>query len=218
MKKKIHAVITGDLVNSTGIEGNYKNVLNDITNDIRQYQQLDFMLEVYRGDSFQGLNTDPAKALLIRILIRTGLRRNTRGKSLENIWDARISIGIGTISNFEISTDTRIGSLDGEAFVRSGQTLDNMKKEGTLLKITTHDTQLNHEFAAICPLVDAIISRWSTAQAEAVYFYLLRNLTQKEIGKLLNASQRAIGKRLEVSHIDNLKPFFTRYKELIIWK
>lgn len=218
MENKIYAVITGDLVDSTGIEANYKNALNDIANNIRQYQLPNFIFDVYRGDSFQALVSEPGKALLISMIIRTGLRRNTRGVGLENIWDARISIGLGTIKNIEISQDKSISSLDGEAFLRSGRMLDTMKKEGALLKITTGNDQLNKEFVAICPLVDTIIGRWSTAQAEALYLYLLRNLTQKEIGKLLNASQRAIGKRLEASHIENLKPFIARFKEVSSWK
>jgi hypothetical protein len=215
MDKKIYAVITGDIVNSSGISGLYANELNKITNDIKKYQQQNFILEIYRGDSFQALVTDPTKAILISILIRTGLRRNSRGKSIENIWDARISIGIGPIRNSEMTESIKIGTLDGEAFVRSGKNLDKMKKEGSLLKINTGDSQLDQEFSAICPLVDAIISRWSIAQAEAVYLYLLRNLTQKEIGNLLNTSQRAISKRLEVSNIEKLKPFFTRFIEII---
>lgn len=219
MDKKIYAVVTGDIVNSSSIRGNYTRELNNVTNDIKQYQLPDFILEIYRGDSFQALITDPAKAILISILLRTGLRRNTQGRSLENIWDARISIGIGSIENFEITKNIKIGTFDGEAFVLSGKSLDTMKKDGSLLRINTGDPQLNQEFSAICPLIDSIIGRWSVAQAEAVYLYLLRNLTQKEIGNLLNTSQRAIGKRLEVSNIEKFKPFFTRFIEIIQkWK
>ncbi len=218
MEKKVYAVITGDLVDSTTIKGDYKGILEKIANDIIKYQADDFIFIIYRGDSFQGLVIDPAKALLLGILIRAGLRRNTRGKGLEEIWDARIAIGIGTVENLKLKPKPQLGALDGEAFVRSGRTLDSMKGKGALLNICTGDQQLDDEFAAICPLADTLISRWSTAQAEAIYLYLLENITQNEIGKHFGISQRAISKRLETSSIEDMKPFFERYENVIAWK
>jgi hypothetical protein len=218
MEKDNFAVITGDVVNSSKIEGDYAKVLNDIAKDIIQYQNPEFIFEIYRGDSFQGLVTEPGKALLLSLIIRAGLRRNTRGKNLESIWDARISIGIGKVKNLKLTAETKIGTLDGEAFILSGKAMDKMKNENSLIKISTSDDQFNKEFAAVCPLIDVITGRWSTAQAEAVYIYLLRNLTQKEIGNLLNTSQRAISKRLETSSIEKIKPVLFHFNELILWK
>lgn len=218
MKKDIYAVITGDLVDSTAIRGNYKKALYQIAEDIKAHQVADLLFDIYRGDSFQALIPDPIQALQATILFRAGLRRNTRGKGLEKIWDARIAIGTGTINNLNPNTETPIGLLDGEAFIRSGISLDTMKAEGVLLKITTGDEMLDGEFKAACYLADTIIGRWSVPQADAVYLYLLENLTQKEIGKRLHKSQRAISKRLEFASIDNLMPFVKRYKQVIEWK
>jgi len=62
------------------------------------------------------------------------------------------------------------------------------------------------------------MNRWTTSQSEAIYLYLLQEKTQKEIGKALNTSQRAISKRFESASLQSMTPFFNRYKEVIKWK
>lgn len=218
MRQKIYAVITGDMVNSTAIKNNYHTVLQEIADDIKNHQAPDFIFDVYRGDSFQALINDPAKALLISIIFRAGIRRKSRGTSLNDVWDARLAIGIGPVKNFKINPNIKLGALDGEAFTRSGRTLDAMKNEGTLLKITTGEEQIDKEFAAICPLADTIISHWTTAQAEAIYLYLLKDMTQRDIGNQLKISQRAISKRLESSNLESMSQFLIRFKEIMEWK
>ncbi len=218
MDNKNYAVITGDIVDSTGIQGDYKEILEGIASDIQKHQDKGFRFEIYRGDSFQGLITDPVQALKIGILYRAGLRRYTKGNSVENIWDARIAIGIGTIKDVDTTIDLKLNSADGEAFVRSGRSLNSMKHEGLQLKICTGDQTLDDEFTAVCPLLDAIIGRWTTSQAEAVYMQLLEGITQEEIGRRLGISQRASGKRLESSTIYGMKQYFNRYNKVIEWK
>ena len=218
MDDKNYAVITGDLVDSSGIEDDYKEILAGIASDIVKHQDEEFKFDIYRGDSFQGLITNPTQALKISILFRAGLRRYSKGNSVENIWDARIAIGIGKIKYIDSRTEQKLNSADGEAFVRSGRTLDAMKNEDQQIRICTGDQKLDDEFAAVCPLLDAIIGRWTTSQAEAVYMQLLEGITQEEIGRRLDISQRASGKRLELSNIDGMKQFFRRYKNLIEWK
>lgn len=220
MKIHIHAVLTGDIVRSTSIEADYKEKLLEISGDIKDHVEDSFQLEIYRGDSFQGIVVDPLNALRISLLIRGGLRRYSRKntKSIDSAWDARISIGIGGINNLKKMKKEQIGILDGDAFVRSGKALDGMKGEKSLLKITTGIEELDDEFYASCALADAIVSRWSVEQAEAIYLYLLENLTQEEIGKRLEISQRAVGKRMMAGNMDNLKKFLERYQTAIEWK
>ncbi|MEL7002407.1 MAG: SatD family protein [Bacteroidota bacterium] len=217
--EKVYAVITGDIVASTAIERDYKQILHAIVEDIRREQEKGFVFEIFRGDSFQALVSDPTKAVLIAILIRAGLRRYARGNNLDDAWDARVALGIGTVSNLDISDQTKLGTSDGEAFLRSGRTLDGMKSERALLKITTGDEQLDSEFSSICPLVDVIISKWSTVQAEVVYLNLLKSEpTQTKIGEMLGKSQKAVSKSIDTSNIESMKPFFERYQQLIQWK
>lgn len=102
--------------------------------------------------------------------------------------------------------------------MRSGRTLDAMKKEGNRLKVSTGEEQTDKEFEASCQLADTIISRWTTSQAEAIYISLLKRKTQKETGDELKTTQRAISKRLESANLHSMTPFLNRYKEVIEWK
>jgi hypothetical protein len=220
MDAKIHAVLTGDVVRSTSIEADYNEKLQDIAEEIRRHVDRSLQMEIYRGDSFQGVVIDPQKALEVSMLMRAGLRRNSRmgGAAMDDIWDARISIGIGTIDKTKQDRKTKVGLLGGDAFVRSGKALDSMKKDKALLKITTGANELDDEFYASCAMADAIIGRWSIEQSEAIYLYLLENLTQEEIGKRLDISQRAVGKRMTTGNIDSIRKFIERYKKAIKWK
>jgi len=213
-KGNIHAIITGDLISSSAINRDFHQTLQSIPDDIKKNYD-GFLFDVFRGDSFQALVKEPEDALLLGVIFRAGLRRYSRSSSVNDAWDARISIGIGPI---EINRKGKLGEMTGKAFVRSGQSLDNMKRAGSRLKITTGDEQSDKEFAAICPLADTIMNRWTTSQSEAIYLYLLEKKTQSEIGKTLNTTQRAISKRLESANLQSLTHFFKRYREVIKWK
>ena len=215
MKKRKYAVITGDIVDSTIIAANYQDVLHAIAGDIDRYVAQESIFEIFRGDSFQMLIRAPKKALLVGLLFRVGMRRYSNGSVLEDAWDARVSVGVGSINEAKLAKNAPLGTLDGEAFLRSGRTLDQMKPEGAFLKITTGVDSVDQALNVCTSLADALIARWSTTQAEALYLYLLRDLTQKEIGSLLKVSQRAIGLRLESAQFHNLQPFL-RYFEKII--
>ncbi len=211
----VYAVITGDVVDSTKTERNYRSILESITNDIQQHHDPTFRLEMYRGDSFQALIQNPREGLFILLLIKAGLRRHTNkqdSRSIETVLDARMSLGIGNVTgNGKVS----LGELDGQAFVRSGRTLEKMKGEGLRLSITTGNTVLDNEFRATCPLIDALANRWNTKQAEAIYHYFLTSITQEELGEKLNISQRGAGKRLETSNIGPIELYNKRFSELI---
>lgn len=211
---KIHAVITGDIIRSSAIDKDFQGALHIIAGDIKEHYT-GFLFDVFRGDSFQALVRQPEDALLLSVILRAGLRRYSRGSSVNDAWDARISIGVG---HTEIKNNVNLGEMTGEAFVRSGQSLDKMKKEGSRLKITTGDEETDKEFGASCPLADAIMSRWTTSQSEAIYPYLLKKKTQNEIGRALDTTQRAISKRFESANLQSMTCFFNRYKEVIQWK
>jgi predicted DNA-binding protein (UPF0251 family) len=66
-----------------------------------------------------------------------------------------------------------------------------------------------------CMLLDAVIARWSKAQAEAVLIRLLLGKAQKEAGESLGVSQPAIAQRLRVANVDVLEALFQRYETLI---
>ncbi len=86
------------------------------------------------------------------------------------------------------------------------------------MQVTTGNDLLDDELHALLPLIEVITDKWSTAQADAVYQSLLySNITQYEIGKRIGKSQRAIGKRLEVSKIEAIRPYLKRFEKQIAW-
>lgn len=213
----IRAVLTGDIIASTKTDLNYKKVIEEIATDIQKYDPT-FKLDIYRGDTLQMLVNDAKDGLFILLAVKAGLRRYSRDKkmlSFRTLLDARLSLGIGQVDD---GNTNDLGSMNGEAFTYSGRTLDKMKSEGAFIKITTGHKELDQEFAAVTPLLDAITQRWTTYQAEAIYLYLLKSATQAQIGKELNISQRGAGKRLEGGHIDNILQYNDYFKKRLAWK
>jgi len=212
------AVITGDIIASTKTDLNYKEVIEDIAADIQKHDP-SFRMELYRGDTIQMLVNKAADGLFILLVVKAGLRRYSRGKgsiSVKTLLDARLSLGIGSVK--EESSDGALASMNGDAFINSGRTLDKMKAEGAFIKITTGHEGMDLEFAAVAPLLEAITQRWSSNQAEAIYPYLLNSATQAQIGHTLNISQRGAGKRLETGNIDNILRYNDYFKKRLTWK
>lgn len=226
MKK--HAVITGDLVKSRKIKDTdiapVINSLKETFGNINQ-QLLDgkASFEIYRGDSFQCLIPKPEMALLVAILIRAHLRtyepslstasRNKIDKPILYAYsDARIAIGIGSISHNSI----RIAESQGEAFEKSGHAFDALKKDNERLAISTFRETINRELEVECKLADAIISRWTATTADAIFHYLLFGYSQKQLAEKFEITQPGVHKRLAVyGNISSIQAFINRYKELI---
>jgi len=98
--------------------------------------------------------------------------------------DARIAIGIGTIS---MLPDGRGGEGDGEAYRNSGPSLDRMTKESRFIKVTTPWESMNQELDVECALLDTIISKWSSKQAK-VFIETWKGKTQKQMAPELSIS------------------------------
>lgn len=217
MSHTIRAVITGDIVGSTQIAGDFKKVLHQIGRDIQDHQDDRFLLDIYRGDSFQSITNQPQKALLVLLIIKAGLKRYSHKKGSKEVqWDARMSLGIGTLENYPNTHN--LSELSGEPFTLSGRAFDKMKEKGTLIQIKTANEIINEELEAVVPLLEVITDRWTIAQSDAVYrSLLLTDATQEEIGKILGKSQRVISKRLNLSKIDAIKPYLKRFEKQLRW-
>ncbi|WP_339699684.1 SatD family protein [uncultured Roseivirga sp.] len=215
--KIVTAVITGDIIRSTDIEGDYREVLHRIANDIRDQIDQHFLLDVYRGDSFQAISKKPEQGLLMLLLIKAGLKREQTEKNKQTIqWDARMSMGIGKLANYPEYNN--LSELSGEPFTRSGRSLDSMKEKNKEITIVTGEEEQDNELKAILPMVEAIVAKWTTAQASAVYLFLLyKDITQKEIGDRLGKTQVAVSKSLDISRIDALIPYIERFETQIQW-
>lgn len=214
--QKLYAVITGDVVDSSKIKGNQRSHLLSVlksTFDIIEKifpGRIRAPFEIHRGDSFQGVLSNPEDALRVVIVIRTSLRYGFEKKQRQNALDARIVLGIGTI---DFLPSGRGSEGDGEAFRRSGPTLDKIKGDKRLV-IRTPWEEINLELDVECALLDALINRWSKEQAQAIYGKI-RNLTQEQIAKQLGISQSAVRQRLKRAGSWAVEELCCRYERMI---
>lgn len=237
---KTIAVITGDLVRSRKISQEDIPVvlrkLKDIFDELNKHL-LDgkAAFDIFRGDGFQLVLGSPEKALLAAILIRAGLRSFKPSSHTDRLVsytyiDARVAVGVGGVRYLGTwPSDQKIynaylqwkqvnaSESQGEAFERSGFLLDSMKKRGIRLGIDVTREEVNRELMVESMLADAIINRWTTPTAQAVYRHLLYGENQTMLARAMGVSQPAIYKRLVVSgNIDAIKSFVDRYQEIIM--
>ncbi|MBQ7414230.1 MAG: hypothetical protein IJV09_02195 [Prevotella sp.] len=207
---EIKAVITGDIVRSELIALDKRDLLIQVLHQIVENLQdkSPMRMELFRGDSFQIVVDSPEMSLKIASMMRAGLKSNTpKGSKTE--WDARISIGIGTIDY----RGNSIVTSDGEAFKLSGRGLDTMEKNR--LAVNTCWQDVNEELDAGLAFVDDLITGWSVNQANAVYLSIGRGLSQANIASAIAKSQQNVSKTLTSAKESLLVRFSDRFETII---
>jgi len=185
------AVLTGDIVKSRAIAAeDYDQLFYTLQRTLQMLTEpVDGKFDIYRGDAFQAIFTDPATAIHAALVLRLALR------TANPTFDARQCIGIGNIT--VLRPDVR--SSMGEAFVLSGTGLDQMK--GTYLAVRSHHSAQQERLELVTRLMDAHLSHLSSAQAEVLMYYLLATdkshqavaaaagKNRNNVTRLLNASR-----------------------------
>lgn len=206
----IKGVITGDIIKSSAIQIEYRNCLLEsirkVVDELNVIEPL--KIEFFRGDSFQMIINNPENAMLIAILLRAGIKSHTP-KDCKKAWDARLSLGVGTIS---YHADNIVLS-DGEAFQYSGRELDDIGKRCLIVKTRWPD--VNEELQVSTAFADDVISSWSVSQSQASYQVLLYNISQKEIAHTLQMSAQNISKLLSAAKVNLVQMYIDRYRSLI---
>lgn len=180
----IKGVITGDLVDSTNIAAKWRQtVVNALHKCVAESLPLTpIKLDMYRGDSFQVLVDNPEYVLAIGIALRAKLKAETPDK--QNLWDARLSVGVGEIS-FESSN---IVTSDGEAFRLSGRSFDHIGKKR--LTIATPWSDFNNDIELVTRFADDVITSWTAKQAKVVYQSMLFPKLQKDLAEELGMTRQ----------------------------
>lgn len=224
----IHAIITGDVIQSTRMNVEYRDWLfKQIASALKQWDK-DFGMrsETFRGDSFQSLVKKPSDALKLALLQKTYIRSlnpsdiyeigkkntaNRKGILLPTwIFDARIAIGIGNIDLLA----NRLAGSGGEAFQLSGHLLDKIKNKKQSLAISTND-QFKEELETEFILLDALISKTTALQCEVINRKLL-GYTEIEIAKKLDIMQSAVNQRSNSGNWNAIESMIKRFE--IIYK
>lgn len=206
----IKGVITGDIIGSSQIAPSNREYLLDtlhgITSDV--VKVCGVSLDIFRGDSFQLIVDDPVLSLRIAVLIRAGLQRNSPTATK---WDARLAIGLGTITFYMKNS---VMQSDGEAFRHSGREFDGLGKSRRLA-IKTPWEDLNREFDVNTAFADEIISGWTITQAKIVYPSLLAEKAQKELAEELHTSQQSISKLMISAKVGLIERYLNRYEQAV---
>lgn len=206
----IKGVITGDIIESSAIQIKYRDFLLEsirgIADELFVIESIN--IEFFRGDSFQMVVDNPENAMKIAVLLRAGLKSHTPNEC-KSPWDARLSLGVGTISYHA----NNIVLSDGEAFQYSGRELDEMGKRRLIVK--TRWSDVNEELQVSTAFADEVISSWSVPQSQATYQALLYNTSQKDIAHKFQKSAQNISKLLSAAKINLIQMYIDRYHTLI---
>ena len=195
------AVITGDIINSSDKEPKiWLKVLKQV---LGKHGETPKDWVVYRGDSFQ-LSINPKDALLVALKIKSAI------KQIEDL-DVRLGIGLGEI-DFESS---KITESNGSAFVRSGESFEDLKKQNIMFK--SADLDLNEAINTMLGLSLYISNKWSITVSEIIKLAIENpNLKQKELADQLGKSQSNISEALKRGGFDEIMAMNTYYKKQIL--
>jgi hypothetical protein len=200
--KRQIAVITGDIVNSSTLKEEQQKTIQKRFIELAGKDAL-LKPKFYRGDSFQ-MAVKPETALSLVIKFRIELRRVNESN------DVRASIGIGEISSW----NENVLLSGGSAFERSGKKLDELKKKGLRIVITTGNPELDEELETYCVMADSLLNGLTTVQAN-VASYKLDGLSQERIAEILKITQPSVSKTLKAANWKAIEKFIKRYRQII---
>ena len=206
----VKGVITGDIIGSSNVKPENRSLLLDCLKAMKDELSSisPFKMEIFRGDSFQLLVEQPEMTIELAILLRAGLIHHTPSKK-DGIWDAKVSVGIGTV---DFISDEIITS-DGEAFQYSGRKFDKMGKQR--LVVTTPWSDVNEELVVSTSFADDIITRWSIKQARMVYMSLMKNQSRKELAELAGTSAQNVSDILSTAKAALIRKYIERCIKII---
>jgi len=202
-----YAVITGDFIDSSKLAPIDWDRLHTVMKDSSRLLHESFTaivpleVDIFRGDSWQLLVLDPAKALRLSLFYRATIRAKMESPNL----DTRMAIAVGNIDSIP---KTRVSEGHGEAYLLSGEALDSLNRSKAANMCFAHrNDETAGTFDIIVRLIDAIATRWTDKQALAVSG-ALRGLKQEEIAEKLwekRITQQAVAQHLSRAGWDALE-------------
>jgi len=201
----IHAVITADIVNSTGLtEHTEKKLVQELQEILKPY-----LFEFYRGDSFQVYIGEPELALKTALMCRT-VALGIDPIQDEPISDVRISIGIGETDG-EVTNPL---SGKGDAFLSSGRAFDELQKSEARLIIISTNPLANIGLQLISDHLNAIYKDMTVKQAEVIA-ELLKGHTQQDVAGKLQRSKSTIHQHVISGRWNEIETIMEHYKKII---
>ncbi len=178
--KKVYAVLTGDLVDSSKLTSDdSRSAMEMLKKRANEFagiypSAIAGRMDTFRHDSWQLLLSEPYLAVRAAIYLRAILKMESdAGRK----FDARISIGLGGV---ELVSKRRISDSRGPAFTYSGEGIDKIK-ERRLMFVSGAESIIEWQWIArgIIPLLDCVASDWTPRESRAIYG-ALKGWTQEE--------------------------------------
>jgi predicted DNA-binding protein YlxM (UPF0122 family) len=200
-----HAVLTGDIVNSTLLDPQQgKKLLKILQHVIAEHKH-----EFFRGDSFQVYIKEPAAALKIALQCRTAAI-GLDPEQAPALSDVRVSIGIGNVE----SPVRLLATAKGEAFLLSGRALDAMNKTEGRLIIVTENKLPNLALGVMSDYINSIYKQMTPKQAEVI-FELLKGYSQQHVADKLNRSKSTISQHVTAGRWEEIESILNKYQEIV---
>jgi hypothetical protein len=201
----LHAVLTGDIVNSTKLKPKVETrLMAALSRILAPYPS-----EFYRGDSFQAYMEEPEKSLKTALLCRTTAISLSEDEEL-NRPDIRISIGIGKTN----SPVKELRSAKGEAFLLSGRAFDQLQKEKTRLSISTAMPIADLGLGAMADHINAVYAEMTARQAKVIA-ELLQGKTQQTVAMDLKRSKSTIHQHVSSGRWPEIEKILEQFENLI---
>ncbi|ANE49497.1 transcriptional regulator [Flavisolibacter tropicus] len=198
------SIITGDIINSRKLK-NPTTWLTPLKEVFQEYGKTPKVWEVFRGDSFQIEIKKPETALLCALKIKACI------KSIKEL-DVRMAIGIGPKDH----AASKITESNGEAFIYSGETFENLKKWKKNLAIKSPWAELDSELNLMLTLASIGMDRWTPIAAELMFMTLKhRHLSQKELAEKIGRPQSSISEGQKRAHYNEIMELEAYYHNKI---
>lgn len=201
--KPLVAAITGDIIASRDLPIENQNTLaRSIVSAGEELRKdhpdlISAKIDVFRGESWQFYCKSPENALKAGVLFKAYLL----GKYGAN---TRLSIGLGEVDHIN---HAKISTSQGEAFIESGEGLDEMSKHRSLtIHVGKAFSPTRLWIQALATLLDSLTSQWTSKQALAVALTSTgqnnENAAQRWISSPI--SKQAFGKHLANANWDSI--------------
>ncbi len=202
----IYAVLTADIVNSTGLGSGVEETVLQVLQQVLS----PYLTEFYRGDSFQAFLEDPVVSLRVALLCRALTISVTAAEEGPAVSDVRISIGLGPVK-LPVRTP---GMGRGEAFLLSGRGLDGIQKTERRLAIISGQAIADIGLEVMADHLDAIYQQMTPKQAAAIG-WLLQGVTQQEVAVHLNKSRSTVSQLAAAGGWGEIEKILEQFEKLI---
>lgn len=160
-------------------------VIESVARHEAQLSEKDIRFARFRGDGWQIYSSDPTKVFRLTVLVLANLH------SRSALAQTRLAAAVGDVT---VLPESGLASASGEAFLKSGQSLDGMTTQRLLFDSDEHGWPWK---TPLFSYLDWQSSRWSPEQAKAVALAFHYDPPQKRrVSEILGISRQAAEARL----------------------